>query len=66
MKNSGRSRYLFIQGRKVVDVDHRSVDCRDKALMVGKYTIKNLPHYEGLLARINKVACDYEREISKI
>ncbi|MDT8282523.1 MAG: hypothetical protein RQ982_06870 [Gammaproteobacteria bacterium] len=64
--NDGRARYLYIQGRKVVDVDSRSADSRDKTLCVGKFTIKNLPHYEGLISVIHKVAIEYEKIISQI
>lgn len=66
LKKGGRSRYLFIQGRKVIDVDHRCVDSRDERLRVGRYSLKNLPHYEGLLNAINKKALDYEREVSQV
>jgi len=66
LKEAGRSRFLFIQGRRIVNVDSRSADCRDKALCVGKFTIKNLPHYEGLLSQIHKVAVNYEQTIFKI
>lgn len=62
---SGRARHLFIAGRSVVDVDPRCVDGRDMRLFVGRYTKKNLPHYEGLLKRIEKVASDYEQIIQR-
>lgn len=63
LMRSRRARYLFIQGRGIVDIDHRAAESRDQKLCVGRFTLKNLPHYEGLLSRIEKVAYDYEQEV---
>lgn len=66
LEKDSRSRFLFIQGRKVVDVDCRSTDSRDMALCVGRFSVKTIPHYEGLIGLIHKVAIEYEKTIFKI
>lgn len=66
LNESGRSWSLYIQGREVVPVGERSGKSRDERLLVGKFTKRNLPHFEGLVAKINQTAIDYEQNISRV
>lgn len=66
LKVSGRSWSLYIQGREVVPVGERSGKRCDEKLCVGKFTRRNLPHYEGLVSLINKTARDYEQNLSRV
>lgn len=66
LTESARAWCLYIHGGVVVPVDTRSVKSRDDRLCVGRFTSRTLPHYEGLVEQINKVAVDYEQNITGI
>lgn len=60
----GRGRYLYIQGDRCVFVDYRSTKSRNDELQVKYYTMRTLPHYEGLLNEIEKTAQAYSERVN--